>query len=113
MAAQRRFVAATIARLPAALNFRFSLRGVGAATADIFDPASRRVLAHRFRWAAAILARTAADIPRLFLVGGAPFGEVPPNICRSSAIRASIRLFCSIKPSMAAVTTALLNLVGI
>jgi hypothetical protein len=42
--------------------------------------------ARRFRWAAAILARAAADILRLTGVGALPSGVLGLNIWRSSAI---------------------------
>jgi hypothetical protein len=66
-AAQRRFVASAIALRPAALSLRFLRAGaVREAAPDRFlDPA------HLFRWAAAIRARAAADIPRRFFVAGA------------------------------------------
>jgi hypothetical protein len=57
-AAQRRFVASMIAFRPAALSFRFLRAGAaGGAVPPCFLAA-----AHRFRCAAAILARAAADI---------------------------------------------------
>jgi hypothetical protein len=72
------------------------------------------VLAHLARCAAAILARAAADILRLFLgAGAAPSVAAGLNICRSSAIRALILFFCSSKPAMAAVSTSAWNFVGI
>ena len=114
IAAHRRLVAAMIASLPAALSLRFFLTRNGAATLAVCDLASCWFSAHRFRWAALILARVAADTRRVLFAGAAPFGEPPPLIiCRMSAIWASIRFFCSIKPSMAAVNTSLLSLVAI
>src|SRR5215471_21618707 len=113
IAAHRRLVAAMIASLPAALSLRFFLTGVGAATLAVCDLASCWFSAHRFRWAALILARVAADTRRVLFAGAAPFGEPPLIICRMSAIWASIRFFCSIKPSMAAVNTSLLSRLAI
>jgi hypothetical protein len=98
-AAHRRLVASMIAFRPAALILRFLRTG-----ADVpSDPAPpARLAAHLFRCAAAILPRAAADIRRRFLVGrddSAPSLLAPPlNICRSSAICAFIRFFCSSKP---------------
>jgi len=102
-----------IARLPAALSLRFFPTGVGAATLAVCDRAACWASAHRFRWAALILARVAAETPRVLFAGAAPFAEPPLIICRMSAIWASIRFFCSMKPSMAAFNTSLLSLVGI
>jgi hypothetical protein len=110
VAAHRRLVAAMIASLPAVLSLRFFLTGVGGATLAVCDLNSCWVSAHRFRWAALILARVAADTRRVLFAGAAPFAEPPVIICRISAIRASIRFFCSMKPSMAAVNTSLLSL---
>ena len=80
-AAQRRFVASMIAFRPAALSFRF-LRG----TLDEGTPACFLDAAHLFRWAAAILARAAADIRCLTGMGVLPSGALGFNIWRSSAI---------------------------
>jgi hypothetical protein len=100
-AAQRRFVASTIALLPAALSFRF-LRA-GAASEGV--PAC-------FLWAAAILARGAADIRRLLGAGALPSVSLGFNIWRSSAIWALSRFFCSSKPAIAAATISVLSFVG-
>ena len=67
--AQRRFVASTIARRPAALSLRVFRVGSGA-TFDV-GPDCFLDAAHLFRCAAAILARAARDILRLRLAGGA------------------------------------------
>jgi hypothetical protein len=110
----RRFVASIIVFRPAALSLRFLRTG-----ADVLsDPAPPALFAaHLFLCAAAILARATADIRRRFVVGAdelAPFLSEPPlNICRSSAICALIRFFCSSKPSMAAVISSQLSFAGI
>ena len=75
-AAQRRFVASMIAFRPAALSFRFFRAG---ATEDP-APVCFLVSAHLFRWAAAILARAAADIRRLTGVGALPSVALGFNI---------------------------------
>jgi hypothetical protein len=81
-AAQRRFVASMIALRPAGLSFRFLRTGaVDEAAPDCFLAA-----AHLFRWAAAILARAAADILRPTGVGPLPSGALGFNIWRSPAI---------------------------
>ena len=87
-----------IAFRPAALSFRF-LRG----TLDEATPACFLDAAHLFRWAAAILARAAADIRCLTGMGALPSAALGLNIWRSSAICALSRFFCSSKPAMAAV----------
>jgi hypothetical protein len=107
LAAHRFFRAATIAALPAALSLRFG-----------FDPTavldSPFDAAHRFRCASAIALRPAALSLRLTRRGAseAPTGAVRPavNICRRSAIWASILRFCSSKPRMAAITTSFVSL---
>jgi hypothetical protein len=109
-AAQRRFVAAMMARRPAALSLRFFLTGAVDAPLEFF-----RAAAHRCRCAAAILARAAADILRRAFLGGgaAPSVALPVSCCRSSAILSLMRFFCSSKPSMAAVRMSVVSLVGI
>jgi hypothetical protein len=111
--AHRRFVASIVAFRPAALSFRFLRTGTGV----LSDPAPARFAAHLFRWAAAILARAAADIRRRFVVGADDSDPsllgLPLNNCRSSAICVFIRFFCSSKPSMAAVIRFRLSFVGI
>jgi len=63
---------------PAALSFRFLRTGaVDEAAPDCFLAA-----AHLFRWAAAILARAAADILRPTGVGPLPSGALGFNIWR-------------------------------
>jgi len=79
-AAQRRFVASMIAFRPAVLSLRFLWAG------EVGEAASFLDAAHLFRWAAAILARAAADIRRLTGVGALPSVAVGFNIWRSSAI---------------------------
>jgi len=79
-AAQRRFVAAMIALRPAALSVRF-LRAGAAGEAACFLAAT-----HLFRWAAAILARAAADIRRLLGADAVLSVALGFNIWRSSAI---------------------------
>jgi hypothetical protein len=108
-AAQRRFVASMMALRPAALSFRFFRAGA----ADEAAPACFLASAHLFRCAAAILARAVADILRLF-VGAcpAPSAAAEPCVFRSSAIWASMRVFCSSKPAMAAATISVLSFVG-
>ena len=81
-AAQRRFVASMIALRPAALSLRFPLAGAG----DEVAPACFLASAHLFRWAAAILARAAADILRPTVLGALPSVALGFNIWRSSAI---------------------------
>ena len=84
--AQRRFVAAMIAALPARLSFRFGLGVASGAdgSAAFFDAA------HLARCAAAILARPAALISRRLCFGGAEATagsvEPPDSMARSSAI---------------------------
>jgi hypothetical protein len=75
-----------IALRPATLSFRFFRAGVGAEVAPV-APACFLASAHLLRWAAAILARAAADILRPF-VGAGPVPPVPaePCIFRSSAM---------------------------
>jgi hypothetical protein len=99
--------AAMMARRPAALSLRFFLSGAAGAAPDSF-----RAAAHRLRCAAPILARAAADILRLpFCCGGvAPSVTLPVRCCRSSAILALMRFFCSLKPSMAARRMSLVSL---
>jgi hypothetical protein len=97
-----------IALRPAALNFRFLRAGAtDAAARDCFLDA-----AHLFRWAAAILARAAADILRLTGVGALPSVVVGFNIWRSSVMLASSRFFCCSKPAMAAAMISVLSFVG-
>jgi hypothetical protein len=97
-----------IAFRPAALSLRFLRAGAMAEAApDCFLDS-----AHRFLWAAAILARAAADIRR-FLGAGAVLSVVRGlNIWRSSAIWVLSRFFCSSKPAMAAVTISVLSFAG-
>ena len=71
-----------IALRPAALSFRFLRVGLGEEAAPVCVLAT----AHLFRWAAAILARAAADILRLTVVGALPSVAPGFNIWRSSAI---------------------------
>jgi hypothetical protein len=94
---------------PAALSFRFLRAGAEDGTA-----ARPLAAAHLFRWAAAILARAAVDILRLF-VGARPepSARAEPCMFRSSAMRASMRFFCSWKPAIAAATISVLSFVGI
>jgi hypothetical protein len=86
-----------IAFRPAALSYRLLRVGVDDAVPDCVLSA-----AHLMRWAAAILARAAADILRLTAVGALPSVVLGFNIWRSAAIRALSRFFCSSKPAMAA-----------
>ena len=95
--AQRFFVAAEIAARPARLNFRLGLGASCEAGADCFFDA-----AHRFRCASAIALLPAALIFRRLrvvvgsdgVVAGSVF-EPPDRKARSSAIWASIRVFCA------------------
>ena len=97
-----------IALRPAALSFRFFRAGpTGEAAPDCFLTA-----AHLFRWAAAILARAAADILRRTGVGVLPSVAFGFNIWRSSAIWALSRFFCSSKPAIAAAKISGLSFVG-
>jgi hypothetical protein len=109
-ASHRRLVASMIAFRPAALSLRFFRGGAAFAAA----PDSFLRLAHLFRWAAAMRARAAADILRCCLPAPAsPFSAfVPWRRLRNSAICSSIRLFCSSKPSIAALRTSLVSFVG-
>jgi hypothetical protein len=70
--------------------------------------------AHLALCAAAILFLAAADILRLGLAapGVAPSVDPPVNICRRSAIWASIRFFCSSKPARAAVRILVVSFVA-
>jgi hypothetical protein len=102
-AAQRFFVAAIIACLPAALSRRFRFCGAGAAAGED----SPFEAAHLFLCASAMRARASADNflrPRRPPVCGAALGcgEPPCSLFRKSAICSSIRRFCASKPSMAA-----------
>jgi hypothetical protein len=78
-AAQRRFVASMIAFRPAALSLRFLRAGAPGEAACLLDAA------RLFRWAAATLARAAADILRLTGVGALPSVALGFSIWRSSA----------------------------
>ena len=83
-AAQRFFVASTIAFLPAALSFRFGLVACGATGDEVFLDS-----AHRFRWASPMRFRAAALMRRLpFRTSGVAAVAVGPpgNMARSSAI---------------------------
>jgi hypothetical protein len=105
-AAQGRFVASMIAFRPAALILRFfRARVVDETGPDCFLDA-----AHFFRWAAAILARAAADIRRrLFGAGTLLSVALGFNIWRSCPISRLRRFFCSSKPAMAAATISVLH----
>jgi hypothetical protein len=81
-AAQRRFVASMIAFLPAALSLRFLRAG----PVDEAAPVCFLDSAHLFRWAAAILARAAADILRLPGARAAASLALGVSIWRSSAM---------------------------
>jgi hypothetical protein len=81
-AAHRRFVASIIALRPAALSFRF----VRAGAVDEATPVCFLDSAHLFRWAAAILARAAADILRFPGARAAPSLAVGVSMWRSSAM---------------------------
>jgi hypothetical protein len=99
-----------IAFRPAALSLRFFRAGAAFGAA----PDSFLRLAHLFRWAAAMRARAAADILRRCLLAATPpFGAfVPWRRLRNSVICSSIRLFCSSKPSIAALRTSFVSFVG-
>ena len=101
-----------IRRFPAALSLRFFRSGEGRASDALPDWFLEA--AHLFRCAAAIRRRAAADILRLGLEasGVAPPAEAPFNICRSSEILASIRVFRSSKPARAAVRISFVSFVG-
>jgi hypothetical protein len=71
-----------IALRPAALTLRFLRAGA----LDDAVPDCVLAASHLFRWAAAILARAAADILRLTGVGALPSVVLGFNIWRSSAI---------------------------
>ena len=71
-----------IALRPAALSLRFLRAGAR----DEAVPDSVLAAAHLLRWAAAILARAAADILRLTGVGTLPSVALGFSIWRSSAI---------------------------
>jgi hypothetical protein len=90
----------------AALSLCFLRAGAVGAAACFFDAA------HLFRWAAAILARAAADIRRLLGAGVVLSVVLGLNIWRSSSIRALSRFFCSSKPAMAATMISVLGFVG-
>jgi hypothetical protein len=95
---------------PAALSLRFYRAGaVDEAGPDCFLAA-----AHLFRWAAAILARAAADIILPRFLGARVLLSVALGLSkfRSSAICVSSRFFCSSKPAMAAATISVLSFVG-
>ena len=108
-AAQRFFVAATIAALPSALSTRFFFAG-SAAFAGVAEPAF--FSAHRFLWAAAIALRPAALI-RLLLGAVGVTGALPLFRPRSSAICASIRRFWASNPSIAASMISCVSFGGI
>jgi hypothetical protein len=101
-----------IRRFPAALSLRFFRAGAGTASDALPDWFLEA--AHRFRCAAAIRRRAAADILRLGLEasGVVPSVEGPFDICRRSAIWASIRFFCSSKPARAAVRISVVSFVA-
>ena len=101
-------MASIIAIRPAALSFRLLRAG----TLDEAAPVCFLDSAHLFRWAAAILARAAADILRLTGVGALTSVALGFNIWRSSAICALSRFFCSSKPAMAAATISVLSFAG-
>ena len=107
--AQRFLVAAMIARLPAAESFRFGFGASGAAGRFLDS-------AHLFRCAAAIAALPALLILRRLRWGNSEVAAVdwepPSSICRISAIRASIRVFCISNPSIAAVRISVVSFVG-
>jgi CheY-like chemotaxis protein len=108
-AAQRFLVAAMIARLPAAESFRFGF-GASCAAWCFLDSA------HLFRCAAAIAALPALLIFRRLRRGDSEAAAVdwepPSSICRISAIRASIRVFCISNPSIAAVRISVVSFIG-
>jgi hypothetical protein len=112
-AAQRFFVAAAIARLPAALIFRLRF-GVsdGAAGCDD-DPDGLFDSAHRFFCASLMRLRAAALIFRRLPLGAfvVPAGSVRPStsIWRSCAICSSIRRFWSSKPPIAATSISVVS----
>jgi hypothetical protein len=88
LSAQRRFVASEMARLPAALIFRFGFDGSGRA-ADAGSSDSALIAAHLFLWPSAIRRRAAALTLR-FRVGASDatlLSVLPPdNMARSSPI---------------------------
>ncbi len=109
--AQRAFVAAMIACLPAAESFRLGFvvaLEAGAAPACFF------AAAHLCRCASAILARAAALIFRLprppLAAGGVALAwRFPPSIWRISVIWASIFCFCASRPKIAAFKISLVS----
>ena len=76
------------------------------------DPDIFLYSAHLRRWAAAILARAAAD-GRFRLLLAAPSLKLQVNIRRSSMMGVLICFFCASNPSIAAVRIAALSLVVI
>lgn len=106
--AQRFFVAATIALLPAAESFRF-----GFETASGAGLSAAFLAAHLFRCASAIAFLPAALIVRRFCCGGsgaaAVSAEAPVCIARSSAIWVSRCRFCSSNPRIAAAIISLVS----
>ena len=103
IAAQRFFVAATIAALPALLSLRLGLGAANGAGGSVAFWDS----AHRFRWASPMRFRAAALIFRRLRVagsGGAAVSAGPlDSSARSSAICVSMCRFCPSNPRMAAV----------
>jgi len=111
-AAQRFFVAATIAALPARLSFRLGLATSCGASGSV----SPRSFAHLACCAFAIFRLEAAENFLRFLVGDsgvAVSGGPPASIVRSSATCWSIRAFRVSKPSMAAAMISFVSFVGI
>lgn len=108
--AHRFFVAAMIARLPAAESFRLGL--AAASGVEVFLDA-----AHLLRCASAMRARAAALIFRRSRIGDSDAavgsGRPPSSIPRSSAILTSMCRFCSSNPRMAAVMISGVSFVGI
>src|ERR1017187_5330495 len=103
-AAQRFFRAATMFALPAALILRFGFDAGDFSSGDFFE-------AHLFRCASAIAFRPAVLIFRRGLCPGpAPAAGAAGSMARSSAIWASILLFCSSKPRMAALMISFVSL---
>jgi len=112
--AQRFFVAAMIAALPALLSFRFGFAGSVAAGAGGSD--SLRSFAHRSRWASFMCRRAAADNFLRFRGAASDMvavsTEPPDRIAASSATLVSMCRFCYSNPRMAAVMISGVSFVG-
>jgi len=89
------FGAATGFALRAALFFTTGFGAAASRAAFAAAALAPRTAAHRLLCAAAIRLRAPALTARLALSGAAGVADLPPNLCRRSAMRASISLIFS------------------